>query len=75
MIDLAQQLADGSIQRTVLQPPTYSVHPPTNTTGGQYILRLKLDALRRLSVELFGDDSAFWTGTFDPSGSPIPKPS
>lgn len=75
MIGLAESIGDGSIRRFVLQPPTYSVHPPTNTTGGTYILRLKLDALRELSVQLFGSDSAYWTGTFDPAGSPIPKPS
>jgi LCP family protein required for cell wall assembly len=75
MIGLAERLGDGSIQRFVLQPPTYSIHPPTATTFGTYILRLKLDAVRALSVSLFGDDSAYWTGTFDPSGSPIPKPS
>ncbi|MEO8273795.1 MAG: LCP family protein, partial [Chloroflexota bacterium] len=75
MIGLAEKIGDGSIERYVLQPPTYSVHPPTATTFGTYILRLKLNALRALSVQLFGDDSAFWSGSFDPSGSPIPKPS
>lgn len=75
MIGLAEAIGDGSIRRFVLQPPTYSVHPPTNTTGGTYILRLKLEALRTLSVQLFGDDSAYWTGTFDTFGSPIPRPS
>lgn len=72
MIGLAEAAGEGSIRRFVLQPPTYSVHPPTNETGGTYILRLKLDALRALSVQLFGEDSAFWSGTFDPSGSPVP---
>lgn len=72
MIGLAEAAGEGSIGRFVLQPPTYSVHPPTNETGGTYILRLKLDALRMLSVQVFGDDSAFWSGTFDPNGSPVP---
>lgn len=74
MIVLAQEMTDGSVRRIVLQPPTYSVHPPTSSTGGTYILRLNLDALRALSVELFGEDSTYWSGTFDPSGSPIPLP-
>jgi hypothetical protein len=72
MLTLAQAIDDATVQRVVLRPPTYSVHPPTNTTGGTYILRLHLDAIRLLSVTLFGEDSAYWTGQFDPSGSPIP---
>lgn len=72
VIGLAEAIGDASIRRYVLQPPTYAVHPPTSSTGGTYILRLHLDALRALSVQLFGDDSAFWTGTFDASGSPVP---
>ncbi len=72
MLSLAQEIGDGSAQRIVLQPPTYSFHPATSSTGGIYTLRLKLDAVRALSVQLFGEDSAFWTGTFDPLGSPIP---
>jgi LCP family protein required for cell wall assembly len=74
MITVAEDIGLASVERVVLQPPTYSVHPPTNTTGGTYILRLHEDAVRALSVRLFGDDSAFWTGTFDPSGVPIPEP-
>jgi len=72
MLALAEQFDASGIQRFVLRPPTYSVHPPTDTTNGTYILRLHLDAIARLSVTLFGSDSAYWTGTFDPTGSPIP---
>ena len=72
IVSLAQELGDGAIRRIVLQPPIYSVHPPTDTTFGTYILTLHLDAIRKLSVELFGKDSVYWTGTFDPGGSPIP---
>jgi LCP family protein required for cell wall assembly len=74
VISLAEAIGDGGIRRFVLQPPTYSFHPPTASTGGQYILRLKLDALRALSVQLFGDDSAFWTGLVDVTGAPILGP-
>jgi LCP family protein required for cell wall assembly len=62
MLGLASGVDDGSIQRFVLKPPTYSVHPPTYTTSGTYILRLKLDEVARLSVELFGRDSRYWLG-------------
>jgi len=74
MVTLAQDLEGDAIERIVLQPPKYSVHPPTNTTGGTYILRIKWDAIRTLSVQLFGEDSAFWTGTFDEDGKPIAAP-
>ena len=72
MLTLASAVDDKTVQRVVLRPPIYSIHPPTNSTGGTYILRLHLDAVRQLSVDLFGEDSAFWTGQFTPSGSPIP---
>ena len=73
IIQLAQ-LESSAINRVVLQPPKYSVHPPTNTTGGTYILRIKWDAIRALSVRLFAEDSAFWSGQFDESGTPVPLP-
>jgi LCP family protein required for cell wall assembly len=72
MLALMERFDASRVQRYVLQPPTYSVHPPTNTTHGTYILRLHLDAIARLSVTLFGRDSDYWTDTFDPGGSPIP---
>ena len=74
MVALAQRISGGDVERVVLQPPTYSVHPPTKSTGGIYILRLHLDAVRQLSVELYGKDSAFWSGNFDAQGTPIPSP-
>ncbi len=75
MVDLAQGVDPTTIRRFVLQPPIYSVHPPTASTNNTYILRLHEDALRQLSVELYGPDSDFWTGRFDPAGSPIPAES
>jgi polyisoprenyl-teichoic acid--peptidoglycan teichoic acid transferase len=72
MLGIANAVDAETMERFVLRPPTYSVHPPTSSTGGTYILRLKLDALRQLSVNLFGEDSSFWTGTYGPDGSPIP---
>lgn len=72
MLAIANAVDAESMERVVLRPPTYSVHPPTSSTGGTYILRLKWDAVRQLSVDLFGEDSSFWTGTFRSDGSPIP---
>ncbi|MEO8323347.1 MAG: LCP family protein, partial [Actinomycetota bacterium] len=71
MASLAQSVDTETIQRFVLQPPTYSIHPPTNTTGGTYILRLHMDALAELSIQLFGEQSWYWQA--DTSGHP-PSP-
>ena len=72
MVQLAQDVVSEDVERVVLQPPTYSVHPPNSETGGTYILRIRWNAIRALSVRLFGEDSDFWTGEVDASGSPIP---
>jgi len=72
MVSLILDVNEADIRRVVLQPPAYSVHPPTSTTGGTYILRLHMDAVRQLSVSLFGEDSDYWTGVFNAAGSPIP---
>lgn len=72
-LELADTIDPANISRYVLGPP-YAFHPPTNTTGGVYILRLDQDKVAALSVELFGTDSAFY-GTLPtpgPAGSPTP---
>ncbi len=60
MFELAGAIDEAGIRRVVLQPPEYSVHPPTSSTGGIYILRLHLEALASLSIELFGQESRYW---------------
>ena len=66
-LNLAKEVADTDIQQYVLGPP-YEVHPPTNTTGGTYILQLQFDRIAALSVRLFGSDSRYYQA--GPSGSP-----
>jgi LCP family protein required for cell wall assembly len=72
-LEYADEINGAKVQRFVLGPP-YAVHPPTNTTGGTYILRLDLDMVRTLSAELFGRDSAYFdqSQAGAPSGSPSP---
>lgn len=60
MLELARGVDEGTVERFVLRPPTYSIHPPTNTTGGTYILRLQMDEVRKLSIQLFGIESDYW---------------
>jgi len=70
MLVLSRRIDDAATRRVVLGPP-YSVHPRTDTTGGIYILRLRLDRVHRLSAQLYGQDSAYWS----PGASPVPSPS
>ncbi len=58
MLDIGQALDDTNIRRVVLGPP-YALTPPASETGGEYILRLEMDRLAKLSIELFGNDSAY----------------
>jgi LCP family protein required for cell wall assembly len=64
-VELAGSIDEAAISRYVLGPP-YAVHPPTNTTGGVYILKLDLDKLAALSVELFGTDSRYFGAVATP---------
>jgi LCP family protein required for cell wall assembly len=66
-VELAGSIDEANISRYVLGPP-YAVHPPTNTTGGIYILRLDLAKVAALSVELFGTDSRYF------GALPLPTP-
>lgn len=68
---LSDEISSAKVQRYVLGPP-YSVHPPTESTGGTYILRLDLDLVASLSVQLFGTDSRYY-GL--PGASPATQPS
>ncbi len=68
---LAKQVDDPNIQRFVLGPP-YSVHPPTNTTGGTYILELQFSRISALSIQLFGNESAYSSG--GPGAAPSVTP-
>ena len=59
MIGLAQRVDTGSITQVVLGPSKYAFHPPNSETDGIYTLRLKMDKLAELSIQIFGDKSAY----------------
>ena len=65
-MELAGTIDEANISRYVLGPP-YAVHPPTNTTGGIYILSLDLTKVAVLSVDLFGTDSRYFGALPSPS--------
>jgi LCP family protein required for cell wall assembly len=58
MMELLQGVDDDSVKQVVLGPP-YSYHPPNRETDGIYKLRLKMDKLAALSIEIFGDESTY----------------
>lgn len=58
MLTIAQTLDDQNVRRVVLNAP-YSSRIPTSETNGIYMLRLDMDRLAALSVDLFGDDSRY----------------
>ena len=58
LADIASKVSDETTQKKVLGPP-YALHPPTNTTGGVYTLKLDMARIAKLSVDLFGNDSRY----------------
>ncbi|MES2209904.1 MAG: LCP family protein [Chloroflexota bacterium] len=66
---LAKEIDKSKIQKFVLGPP-YAVHPPTNSTGGIYILELQFDEIAALSIRLFGTDSRYFNANPSPSVAP-----
>jgi LCP family protein required for cell wall assembly len=60
MVNLAQAGDPSKIQRIVLSSP-YSWHPDTATTGGSWQLRINMDRLAALSIQLFGSESRYYT--------------
>ena len=69
MLVLAKRVDDAATKRFVLGPP-YSKHPPTPSTGGIYILRLNMTRVQKLSVNLYGEDSGYWTAVTGASPAP-----
>ena len=62
MLTIAQAIeGDDSIKRVVLGPP-YAKNPPAGTPGG-YQLYLDMDRLSKLSLDLYGEDSAYAAAT------------
>jgi len=58
MVDLATKTTQAEITQVVLGPP-YALHPPNETTGGTYTLKLDMARMAKLSRKIFGDDSRY----------------
>jgi len=71
MIELAQKVDSETVRQYVLGPSKYAERPPYSETGGEYKLRLKMDALAKLSIDVFGDASRYASmPEYAPSSSP-----
>lgn len=73
MLSLAKEIPSDAITRTVLGPTKYATRPPYSETGGVYLLELKMDEVAKLSVSLFGSDSAY-AADAGTQASPSPSP-
>lgn len=71
LLAVAKDVTDSSITHYVLGPP-YATHPPDAQTGGTYMLIIDQARFQRLSVQVFGSDSAFYQAAASPSLSPSP---
>lgn len=58
MVELAKKVNEKEVFTAVLGPP-YALHPPSSTTGGIYTLELDMERLAKLSIKLFGHESAY----------------
>lgn len=72
-LDIARAVDDANVRQVVLGPRTYATNPPASQTGGLYVLVPRMDAIRKLSIELFGEDSRYYVATA-PSPSPATSP-
>lgn len=52
-------VTDATPTRVVLQPRKYAQRIPPSEVGGRYMTELKMDAVRELSIELFGRFSLY----------------
>lgn len=59
MVEIATNVDNETVRQVVLGRP-YSYHPPNSETNGIYTLRLRMDRLKKLSVEIFGEASAYY---------------
>jgi LCP family protein required for cell wall assembly len=71
MIDLAGKVKSDEARQYVLGPSKYAERPPYSETGGIYKLHLKVDALAKLSIDIFGNASRYAQLVSEP---PSPAP-
>jgi LCP family protein required for cell wall assembly len=56
-LELLDQAKDADPAKVVLQPTKYASRIPAQEVGGRYMTELRMDVVRELSIELFGQYS------------------
>ena len=69
MLTLGQAITGDDLTKQVVLGPPYAVNPPAGTPGG-YQLVIDMGRLAKLSIEIFGADSAY--ATANRAASPAP---
>lgn len=59
LMSLLDHLAAADTQQIVLRPARFAQRVPVEETGGAYMIELRMDEVRELSLELFGEDSHY----------------
>ncbi len=62
LVNLGLAMDRESVRQVVLGPTKYAFRPPPSETNGVYELRLNLDAVGRLAVEIFGSETKYARG-------------
>lgn len=71
MLSIASDVKNDDVRQVVLTRP-YAYRPPNSETGGVYKIRLRMERLKELSVEIFGESSAYYDEVMAAS-SPTPS--
>lgn len=56
---MLDQVVEAEVRQIVLRPTTYAQRVPPEETGGAYMIELKMEEVRQLSLELFGAGSHY----------------
>jgi polyisoprenyl-teichoic acid--peptidoglycan teichoic acid transferase len=62
IVELLQRSTAAQDQSYVLRPPRYAEVVPRSEVGNVYMIRLHMDRVAELSIELFGEDSRYSHG-------------
>lgn len=60
LLELVQASQGAEARTIVLGPRRFAQRIPPEEFGGQYALRLNMDEVAKLSIELWGDESRYW---------------
>jgi LCP family protein required for cell wall assembly len=59
LVEITDRATSAQVEKYVLAPPEYSERIPAIVVGLRWMTQLKMDAVARLSIELFGEQSRY----------------